>query len=749
MRLSQRRIFPLLGVVLAAACSEDAVPTPSAIVPVSDVSLSGTVDETLGPLTVKVTDGSGAPVAGVVVTFAAPDGGGTVTPALDTTDFSGQASTRWRLGEKVVAQRATASASGVTGSVSFVATTRAAAPASIAISAGEGQSAAAGSAVATRPAVVIKDRFQNPVANATVVFSTLAGGGSVTGSGAATDASGIATVGSWVLGTTAGANRLSAVALASGVTGNPITFNATGTAGAVAGLTAVGSTTLTGTVGALVTPVPSVRVADANGNPIAGAAVTFTASAGSTVVGSAKTTNASGIAAPDGWQLGGVAQSYVLTATVTGATPVTFTATAAPGAPAIAISLAGNNQTATVGRTLPIDPAVKVTDALNNPIAGVAVVFEVISGGGAAVARNTTTNASGVATVGAWTLGETPGINTLRATVTGANIAGNPITFTATATAGAPASMALQAGNNQSGTAGSALPIQPSVIVRDSRGNVVAGATVTFTTSAGSGSVATPSAVTNAAGIAAAGVWTLGTAAGAQTLTASIAGLPDVVFSATARSGAAASVVVVGDSILPSFPVASFVSPLPTIRVVDINGNPVSGAVVTFDPVSGVGNTITGETKTTGADGLAQLGTWRIGTVVGDYRMRATVAGLTLTTEPTWRVTGTALAAAQVVVAATSVQSQAAVAGAAVTIIPVVKVTDQYGNAVAGATVTFAAGGVGPSAIGNTTATTDLLGFASVGSWTMGAGSGARTLTATVSGVGITGNPITFTATVP
>jgi hypothetical protein len=129
--------------------------------------------------------------------------------------------------------------------------------------------------------------------------------------------------------------------------------------------------------------------------------------------------------------------------------------------------------------------------------------------------------------------------------------------------------------------------------------------------------------------------------------------------------------------------------------------------------------------------------------------MRATVAGLTLTTEPTWRVTGTALAAAQVVVAATSVQSQAAVAGAAVTIIPVVKVTDQYGNAVAGATVTFAAGGVGPSAIGNTTATTDLLGFASVGSWTMGAGSGARTLTATVSGVGITGNPITFTATVP
>jgi hypothetical protein len=56
---------------------------------------------------------------------------------------------------------------------------------------------------------------------------------------------------------------------------------------------------------------------------------------------------------------------------------------------------------------------------------------------------------------------------------------------------------------------------------------------------------------------------------------------------------------------------------------------------------------------------------------------------------------------------------------------------------------------VGPSTIGTTTATTDILGFASVGSWTMGAGSGARTLTATVFGTGIAGNPITFTATVP
>jgi len=41
-----------------------------------------------------------------------------------------------------------------------------------------------------------------------------------------TDASGIATVGSWTLGTTAGTNTLAATA--GGLTGSPLTFTATG-----------------------------------------------------------------------------------------------------------------------------------------------------------------------------------------------------------------------------------------------------------------------------------------------------------------------------------------------------------------------------------------------------------------------------------------------------------------------------------------------------------------------------------------
>jgi hypothetical protein len=130
------------------------------------------------------------------------------------------------------------------------------------------------------------------------------------------------------------------------------------------------------------------------------------------------------------------------------------------------------------------------------------------------------------------------------------------------------------------------------------------------------------------------------------------------------------------------------------------------------------------------------------------------VEGLTTpSTAPTWRVVGTALTAAEVSVAATSVASQTATASAQVATVPAVRVVDQFGNPVSGVTVTFTVatgnGTLGVDEVSSLAVTTDALGFASVGRWTMPAGSGTRTLTATVTGTGITGNPVTFTATVP
>ncbi|WP_434480021.1 beta strand repeat-containing protein [Gemmatimonas sp.] len=740
---------------LLAACNGDDGPRPpSTLAAITSTSLTGIVGELASsPLTVKVADDRGGNLGGIIVTFSVAAGGGTVTPAVDTTDGSGTATTSWRFGGTAGEQRVTATVTGVATPVNFVAATIAGAPATVAIQGGDNQSAATNTAVATAPSVIVRDRFNNPVNATSVFFSVSAGGGSVSGAGAVTNPTGVATVGSWTLGPAVGANRLTALVVANGVTSNPVTFNATGTAGAAASVSATSATTLSAVVGALVTPVPTIRVLDANGNPVAGVNVTFTASNGSTVVGGSKTTNLSGIASPDGWQMGATVGTFTLSATVGSLTPVVFTSTALNAAPAALSIVAGNNQTATVGRTLPIDPAVRITDAFGNPIVGQEVVFEVISGGGSAVVRRPLTDANGTATVGAWTLGETPGTNTLRATATGLTLASNPVTFTATATAGAASSLSIVAGNNQTATAFSTVAVNPSVVVRDNRGNPVQGVTVTFAPSAG-GAVTGGSAITNAAGVATVGSWKLSAVAGPQTLTATLAGVANVIFQATATAGAATAVQVVGDSVLPAFPVFSFVSPLPTLRVVDANGNPVAGASVTFEVVTGTGNLLTGATKTTGNDGLAQITTWRIGTVAGVYRIRAVVSGLALNgAEPTWVVTGTALTAAQVTVASTSLATQTGSQNTAVPTVPVVRVVDQYGNPVSGVSVTFTvAAGNGTIAGGFTTfaVATNGLGLASVGSWVLPAGTTVtRTLTATVTGNGITGNPITFTATVP
>jgi hypothetical protein len=120
--------------------------------------------------------------------------------------------------------------------------------------------------------------------------------------------------------------------------------------------------------------------------------------------------------------------------------------------------------------------------------------------------------------------------------------------------------------------------------------------------------------------------------------------------------------------------------------------------------------------------------------------------------EPTFVTIATAGPSAGIAVAPSSTASQSATASTAVGTVPVVRVVDQFGNGVSGVAVTFAVSGAS-STIGSGSSSlivnTDPLGFASVGNWTMGSGSGVRTLTATAAGSGITGNPVTFTATVP
>src|SRR5207244_197437 len=167
------------------------------------------------------------------------------------------------------------------------------------------------------------------------------------------------------------------------------------------------------------------------------------------------------------------AGTETITAKVNGTVTVTQTATVNV-TPAAATTIAvhdGNGQTVPAGTAVPIPPSVLVTDEFGNAVAGVAVTFAVAPGNGTITGGCQTTNASGVATVGSWTLSPTAGQNTL--TATSGTLSGSPVTFTATGTAGAAAKIAAKTHTRHTAPGGVVVAPPPAVKIQDANGNPV------------------------------------------------------------------------------------------------------------------------------------------------------------------------------------------------------------------------------------------------------------------------------------
>jgi hypothetical protein len=98
--------------------------------------------------------------------------------------------------------------------------------------------------------------------------------------------------------------------------------------------------------------------------------------------------------------------------------------------PAAIVAVSVTSQLGAKGSAVSAPPSVKVTSTSGAGVGGVTVVFAVSLGGGSVTGATQTTNGSGVATVGGWTLGPAPGTNLLTATVAGLTA----VTFAATAT---------------------------------------------------------------------------------------------------------------------------------------------------------------------------------------------------------------------------------------------------------------------------------------------------------------------------
>jgi hypothetical protein len=293
-----------------------------------------------------------------------------------------------------------------------------------------------------------------------------------------------------------------------------------------------------------------------------------------------------------------------------------------------------------------------------------------------------------------------------------------------------PTSLVPVGANALTARAGETLSAPPAVILTDQRSRALANTLVTWQTGASSGSIDIDTVRTDATGRAAIGRWTLGPIVGLQTLTATVSGVEPVVFRVTVSAGAASALL----RRVPEFQetrVESRVPQAPAVQVVDAFGNPVAGEAVTFVVTNGGGVLLdaTGAaagvqiTRTSDANGVAQVDGWRVGTNVTEQN-RVVASLASLGTGATFRVNPRADVPARLEAAAP--RSQQGVPGVDVPSRPAVRALDRFGNPAGGATVVFTPRDGAGVVIGNVRVTADGDGIARVGRWTLGTDSVQR-----------------------
>ncbi len=346
------------------------------------------------------------------------------------------------------------------------------------------------------------------VVNWTSSSPTIVGVG---GSGSSTTLSAIGQVGSASVQASSGAVTSAAVVVNVG-------------AAAASRLTVTANGTQTRAAGDTTLPL-LLRVTDQFNNPVPGATITWSTTGG-TLVSATSASIADGTTS-NRLTLGSVAGSFVVTAALTGATPVTFSIRVTAGTAAqIAVGTA-LPASLVVGSTAPITAI--ITDRFGNRVAGVPVAFTATTGTATVTPAAAISDENGIAAASV-TLGRLSGPQAIQAAVSG--LTGSPLAFSTTALPGPATSLVRVSADPAPAPAGAALGDSMRVRVVDANGNGVAGVAVVFSISGGGGSVS-PAIASSAADGSAATRWVSGPTAAVNTLVASSGVLTPVSFSAT------------------------------------------------------------------------------------------------------------------------------------------------------------------------------------------------------------------------
>jgi hypothetical protein len=268
----------------------------------------------------------------------------------------------------------------------------------------------------------------------------------------------------------------------------------------------------------LPTPIRFTAANPYTSQPDVGVTVTFSdGGKGGTFTPSSSVTDVNGNVSTS-YKLPSKSGTYTLTASATNFGPVTTTATALPGTAVKIINFRGNKQTGTVGTTLANPIIAQARDVYNNGVPGVTVSFTVTSGH--VTPASVITDANGWAST-SYQLPTKSGIYSVKATSAGLNT----FSFSETAAAGPPTSIAVSGGNNQSATAGSVLPQALAVVVTDQYANPVPNASVTFTDNGAGGSFSNSNPVLTGTNGVATQIYTLPAAPKTVTVSASVSGV--------------------------------------------------------------------------------------------------------------------------------------------------------------------------------------------------------------------------------
>jgi PKD repeat protein len=306
---------------------------------------------------------------------------------------------------------------------------------------------------------------------------------------------------------------------------------------------------------------------------------------------------------------------------------------------------------------------------------------------------------------------------------------------------GQPVNIEVWENGEQSGRVGEPLAKPIVVRVSDSRGSPLSGIDVAFElVSAGPGAELDPElATTDGSGLAGTSM-VLGTRIGMQTGRARVVpedsgdDSPETSFSALALPEDANGIEAVsGDDQVA--PVGTTLPKPLVVRVTDAFGNPISGISVRWTAEGG--GSVSESVVETDEDGLASV-LRTLGPVAGRQTTLAESEGLA-GSPVTFASTATSGSVSGLTIVAGN--NQTAEVGTRLPIDPVVRLTDENGNPVEGAAVTWVVS-IGGGTVDPQTSLTDASGQTSA-RWTIGPSPGENRLDAVVSGVDI----VSFTAT--